>query len=97
MNMKIKITLVCLFVVMIITSMLLCYFVGRNHAKCIAIDLSLEEPTFDEREPRYRFMPKEFSHYICDMCEGLGDDPDLDVSILMRENPKFDPKRYAHK
>ena len=62
-----------------------------TNAKVIAIDLSLEEPTFDEREPRYKFMPKEFSHYICDMCEGLGDDPDLDVSIFMQENPKFDP------
>lgn len=91
MNMKIKITLVCLFVAMIITSMLLCYFVGRNHAKCIAVDLSLEEPTFDEREPRYKFMPKEFSHYICDLCDGLGDDSNLDVAILMHENPKFDP------
>ena len=65
--------------------------IGRSNAKYIAVDLSLEEPTFDEREPRYRFMPKEFSHYICDLCEGLGDDPDVDVAILMHENPKFDP------
>ena len=78
-------------VVMVFMGMIGSYLIGRGNAKYIAIDLSLEEPTFDEREPRYKFMPKEFSHYICDMCEGLGDDPDLDVSILMRENPKFDP------
>ena len=78
-------------VVMVFMGMIGSYLIGRGNAKYIAIDLSLEEPTFDEREPRYKFMPKEFSNYICDMCEGLGDDSDLDVSILMRENPKFDP------
>ena len=80
-----------IFLGLSITGMILCYCAGRKKARYVAVDLSLEEPTFDEREPRYKFMPKEFSHYICDMCEGLGDDPDLDVSILMRENPKFDP------
>ena len=81
-----------IFLGLSITGMILCYCAGRKKARYVAVDLSLEEPTFDEREPRYKFMPKEFSHYICDMCEGLGDDPDLDVSILMRENPKFDTK-----
>lgn len=86
-----KIILISLIVLLSIALMISCYLLGRSKAKYVAVDLSLEEPTFDEREPRYRFMPKEFSHYICDMCEGLGDDPDLDVSILMHENPKFDP------
>lgn len=86
-----KIILISSIVVLLVALMISCYLLGSSRAKCIAVDLSLEEPTFDEREPRYKFMPKEFSHYICDMCEGLGDDPDLDVSILMRENPKFDP------
>ena len=80
-----------IFLGLSITGMILCYCAGKKKARYVAVDLSLEEPTFDEREPRYKFMPKEFSHYICDICEGLGDDPDLDVSILMRENPKFDP------
>ena len=80
-----------IFLGLSITGMILCYCAGKKKARYVAVDLSLEEPTFDEREPRYKFMPKEFSHYICDMCEGLGDDPDLDVSILMHENAKFDP------
>jgi hypothetical protein len=86
-----KIILTILIGILSVALMISCYLLGCSRAKTIAVDLSLEEPTFDEREPRYKFMPKEFSHYICDMCEGLGDDPDLDVSILMRENPKFDP------
>lgn len=79
------------YVVIVFAGMIGSYIIGRGNAKYIAVDLSLEEPTFDEREPRYKFMPKEFSNYICDLCDGLGDDSDLDVSILMRENPKFDP------
>jgi len=80
-----------IFLGLSITGMILCYCAGRKKARYVAIDLSLEEPTFDEREPKYKFMPKEFSNYICDLCEGLGDDSDLDVSILMYENAKFDP------
>lgn len=86
--------LVCIIlacIVIVFMGMIGSYLLGRSNARYIAVDLSLEEPTFDEREPRYKFMPKEFSHYICDLCEGLGDDPDVDVAILMHENPKFDP------
>lgn len=86
-----KMILTSLIVILLVVLMICSYMIGRGNAKYIAVDLSLEEPTFDEREPRYRFMPKEFSHYICDLCEGLGDDPDVDVDILMHENPKFDP------
>ena len=86
-----KMILTSLIVILLVVLMICSYMIGRGNAKYIAVDLSLEEPTFDEREPRYRFMPKEFSHYICDLCEGLGDDPDVDVAILMHENPKFDP------
>jgi len=86
-----KIILTSLMGILLVALMIACYLLGSKRAKIIAIDLSLEEPTFDEREPKYKFMPKEFSNYICDLCDGLGDDSDLDVSILMMENPKFDP------
>ncbi len=95
MNKKIKIALVCLFAAMAITSMLLCYLLGRNRAKRIAVDFSLEEITTDETEPRYKHIPRQYSDYICSLCDELGIDSDLAVSILMVENPEYNPEAIS--
>lgn len=68
------------------------YLAGRKYSKRIAVDFTLSEIKADEREPKYKFMPAEFSNYICDMCEGLEMDSDKAVAHLMVENPNFDPE-----
>lgn len=52
-------------------------------------DLTLTVPV---EEAKYKFMPKEMSDYICNMCNELGIDSDLAVSILLVENPQFNPE-----
>ena len=41
--------------------------------------------------PKYKFLEPELSDYICALCDGLKLDSDLVVSILMVENPEFNP------
>lgn len=68
-----------------------CYSMGYKHSRKIAVDFTIEGFTKDEREPKYKFIPAEFSNYICDMCEGLKMDSDKAIAHLMVENPSFDP------
>lgn len=65
---------------------------GKKEAKVIAVDFTVKTFPVDEREPRYKIMPKEVSNYICDMCDELGMDSDLTVARLMVENPEFNPE-----
>lgn len=41
--------------------------------------------------PKYIFLEPELSNYICALCEEIKINPDLVVSILMVENPTFNP------
>lgn len=68
------------------------YLAGCKRSKRVAIDFTIEEFTVDEREPKYKMLPKELSNYICDLSAELELDPDLVVAILMRENPEFNPE-----
>ena len=69
-----------------------CYSMGCKHSRKIAVDFTIENFTIDEREPKYKMLPKELSNYICDLSAELELDPDLVVAILMRENPEFNPE-----
>lgn len=75
----------------VITASVLSYSSGKKEGNVIAVDFSTESFSVDEREPKYKVMPKELSNYICDMSEELDIDSDLVVAILMRENPEFNP------
>lgn len=75
----------------VITASVLSYRSGKKEGNVIAVDFSTESFSVDEREPKYKVMPKELSNYICDMSEELDIDSDLVVAILMRENPEFNP------
>lgn len=68
------------------------FYSGKEKGKVIAVDFTTEDFSIDEREPKYKIMPKELSNYICDMCDELKLDSDLVVAILMRENPEFNPE-----
>ena len=95
MNKKIKIALACLSAAMIMTLMLLCYLLGLKKTKRIAVDFSVEEIIIPETEPRYKHIPRQYSDYICRLCEELDIDPDLAVAILMVENPEYNAEAIS--
>lgn len=66
---------------------------GLKH-KTIIVHVNFEDLTLStpSTEAKYKFMPKEMSDYICDMCSELELDSDLPVSLLLNENCKFDPE-----
>jgi hypothetical protein len=80
-----------LLIVILITSVI-SYHYGKKEGKVIAVDFTVNTLPVDEREPKYKIMPKEVSNYICDMCDELGMDSDLTVARLMVENPEFNPE-----
>lgn len=80
-----------LLIVILITSVI-SYHYGKKEGKVIAVDFTVSTLPVDEREPKYKIMPKEVSNYICDMCDELGMDSDLTVARLMVENPEFNPE-----
>jgi len=82
----------CVLVVSTTIAAMLSFNSGKEKGKVVAVDFSTEVFTVDEREPKYKVMPRELSNYICDMSEELGLDSDLVVAILMRENPEFNPE-----
>lgn len=82
---------ICFFLAFMISAVVFGYSIGVKKEKKIAVDSTVRTFSVDEREPKYKVMPKELSNYICDMSEELGIDSDLVVAILMRENPEFNP------
>lgn len=80
-----------LLIVILITSVI-SYHYGKKEGNVIAVDFTVSTFSVDEREPKYKIMPKEVSNYICDMCDELGMDSDLTVARLMVENPEFNPE-----
>lgn len=89
---SIFIMLILLVLVIIAALGVICYVAGTKHASRCAVDFTIENFTIDEREPKYKMLPKELSNYICDLSAELELDPDLVVAILMRENPEFNPE-----
>lgn len=89
---SIFIMLILLVLVIIAALGVICYMAGTKHASRYAVDFTIENFTIDEREPKYKMLPKELSNYICDLSAELELDPDLVVAILMRENPEFNPE-----
>lgn len=68
------------------------YFVGSKKVKTVAVDFSIPTEEYTSEPHKYQFLSKAVSDYICDMSAGLELDTDLVVSILMVENPDFDPE-----
>ena len=92
--MKLRINLIELFIVfaaILIGSNLLSFLYGTKRGGKVAVDFSTSELVKDEREAKYKMLPKELSHYICDLSAELKVDSDLVVAILMVENPEFNP------
>ena len=87
-----KIILTSLMGILLIALMISCYLLGSSRAKRIAVDFSLEEVSTDETEPKYKHIPRQYSDYICSLCDELGIDSDLAISILMVENPEYNPE-----
>lgn len=63
---------------------------SKKRTRIVHVDFELSE-TSEKEEWKYPFMKKEFSDYIEQLSDELGIDSDLSVSILMVENPNFDP------
>lgn len=90
-----KIILTSLMGILLVALMISCYLLGSSRAKRIAVDFSLEEVNADETEPRYKHIPRQYSDYICSLCDELGIDSDLAVSIVMVENPEYNPEAIS--
>lgn len=67
------------------------YFIGSKNAKTVAVDFTVTEDVI-EYNHKYQFLSAQLSNYICDLSEELELDPNLVVSILMVENPEFNPE-----
>lgn len=68
----------------------LCFIAGKFWSKKIAVDFSVSNE-LEVTTSKYSFLTKSLSDYICGLCEEMNLDSDLVVSILMVENPEFDP------
>ena len=67
------------------------FYVTKKQAKIVYLDLD-ETKTIENEEPaKYPFLQKEISDYICKLSEELKINSDLVVSILLVENPQFNP------
>ena len=67
------------------------FYITRKQAKIVYLDLD-ESKTIENEEPaKYPFLQKEMSDYICKLSEELKINSDLVVSILLVENPEFNP------
>ena len=71
-------------------SCILSFYAGKSKGKYIAVDFSIED-VVEDSEHKYSFLNKSLSDYICNLSAELGIDSDLVVSILMVENPEFNP------
>ena len=85
------IVIIVLSAILVMALIVSAYLAGCRRSKKIAVDFTVEGFETDVREPKYKFMPKELSNYICDMSEELSLDSDLVAAILMVENPEFNP------
>ena len=74
----------------IFISCILSFNAGKSKGKYIAVDFSIED-VVEDSEHKYSFLNKSLSDYICNLSAELGIDSDLVVSILMVENPEFNP------
>lgn len=92
---KFKIIFLSCVAVLVISGMVCCYLLGTSHAKRIAVDFTVEEIVIPETEPRYKHIPRQYSDYICRLCDELNVDPDLAVAILMVENPEYNPEAIS--
>lgn len=79
----------CIFIGCIST---LFYLLGKGHTKVMVLDFSINEVEVEESNHKYKFLKKELSDYICNLCTEMDIDSDLIVGILMCENPEFDPE-----
>ena len=88
-----KIILFCLFIVIFD---LFCFWIGfatgKIKPKKVAVDFSVFTEEETEEQHKYQFLTKQLSDYICDLCVEMEMDSDLIVSILMVENPEFNPE-----
>ena len=71
-------------------SCILSFYAGKSKGRYIAVDFSIED-VVEDSEHKYSFLNKSLSDYICNLSAELGIDSDLVVSILMVENPEFNP------
>ena len=71
-------------------SCILSFNAGKSKGRYIAVDFSIED-VVEDSEHKYSFLNKSLSDYICNLSAELGIDSDLVVSILMVENPEFNP------
>lgn len=62
-----------------------------KHPKIEYYEFNISEVK-EETEWKYDMLPCEMSDYICNLCEQLELDPDLAVSILLKENPELNPE-----
>ena len=67
------------------------YLFCLKGAKSIAVDFTVTEDVI-EYNHKYQILSAQLSNYICDLSEELEIDPNLVVSILMVENPEFNPE-----
>ena len=83
-----------IYILVLICISLLCvtmYLIGSRKSKLIAVDFSVSLDNEEEVEHKYQFLPKSLSDYICNLCSEMDINTDLVVSILMVENPEFNP------
>ena len=77
-------------IIVVFISCILSFNVGKSKGRYIAVDFSIED-VVEDSEHKYSFLNKSLSDYICNLSAELGIDSDLVVSILMVENPEFNP------
>lgn len=89
--------IISFLIVILICSLGLSYYfgykIGLKH-KTLIVHTNFDDLTLTAsiEETKYKFMPREMSDYICNMCNELNIDSDLAASILMIENPQFNPE-----
>ena len=94
MNKEIRIGIIITILIIIVFSGL-CFFWGmkaqeEKTKKIVYVGFIEEEvESVQQSEHKYKFLPKELSDYIVQMCKELEIQDDLAVAILIQENPEI--------
>ncbi len=92
MSTMVKIKVIVTFSFFFVFGCLVGYFIENKFArKIVHVDLDATNIEMYDENTRYPFMPKQYSDYICNLAKELRIDSDIAVSILMVENPEFNP------
>ena len=94
-NWKKILYLICISFLIIVLCVIGCvssFIAGTKKSKIIPVDFTIQQEDETEIPHKYQFLSKQLSDYICDYSSEIDINPNLVVSILMVENPEFNPE-----